>query len=160
MKTFKLGTAIIAGLHFASALGVETDRVASLLALGLAIADLKPWRFKPRLLAVGPCQKSRTREELRTLRVGVESILAHRLLLPPLPIPLRHVADGLKGTGPRARAVRRAPAWRHPRRLLPQRGPGRQARGPSSSCSARGVLSSRRCGGTHRGSARLGLRRP
>lgn len=49
MKTFKLGTAIVAGLHFASALGVETDLVASLLALGLAIADLKPWRFKPRL---------------------------------------------------------------------------------------------------------------
>lgn len=48
MRTFKLGTVIIAGLHFAAALGVETDLVASLLALGLAIADLKPWRFKPR----------------------------------------------------------------------------------------------------------------
>jgi hypothetical protein len=59
MKTFKLGAAIVAGLHFASALGVETDLVASLLALCLAIADLIPWRFKPRLLALGHRQRSR-----------------------------------------------------------------------------------------------------
>lgn len=71
MKTFKLGAAIIAGLHFVSALGVEADLVASLLALGLAIADLMPWRFKPRLLALGHCQRSRTRQELRTVRAGI-----------------------------------------------------------------------------------------